>query len=98
MSEHIDTNWFEKIPAPSEREVMKLITSLIGRRNYSEVLREEGSQGIHRLVIEIVGDDGDLVRYDYQELALDIFYFNSEGIAVGGSKVASFERGEWVLE
>ena len=100
---------FEKSPIPKEREVMKLIEGLIGEKPYTEVLRHEDSEGPYRLVIEVIGDDGDPVRYDYiragnfpegnpSETAIDIIYLNSDGDEVGGSKAASFIEGAWVME
>ncbi len=109
MSEKIPTSNFEKTPIPKEREVMKLIEGLIGEKTYTEVRRNEDEEGLYRLIIEVIGDDGDPVRYDYiragqfpegnpSETAIDIIYLNSEGGEVGGNKVASFNNGAWQLE
>ncbi|MBP9712042.1 MAG: hypothetical protein KBD55_03390 [Candidatus Pacebacteria bacterium] len=103
------TSNFEKSPIPKEREVMKLIESLIGERPYTEVIRREDEEGPYRLVIEVIGDDGDLVRYDFiragqfaegnsSETAIDVIYLNSEGDEVGGSCAAKYVNGAWVRE
>jgi hypothetical protein len=103
------TSNFEKSPIPKEREVMKLIESLIGERPYTEVIRREDEEGPYRLVIEVIGDDGDPVRYDFiragqfaegnsSETAIDIIYLNSDGDEVGGSCAAKYVNGAWVRE
>ncbi len=109
MSEKIPMSSFEKTPIPKEREVMKLIEGFIGEKPYTEVIRREDEEGLYRLVIEVIGDDGDPVRYDYiragqflegnpSETAIDIIYLNSDGNEVVGSKAASFNNGAWQLE
>lgn len=109
MNEKIPTSNFEKLPIPKEREVMKLIEGFIGEKTYTEVIRNEDEEGLYRLVIEVIGDDGDPVRYDYiragqfpegnpSETAIDIIYLDSDGNEVGGKKAASFVNGSWDME
>lgn len=109
MNEIIPTSNFEKSPIPKEREVMKLIEGLIGEKPYTEVIRNEDEEGLYRLVIEVIGDDGDPVRYDFiragqfpegnpSETAIDIVYLDNEGNEVGGKKAASFVDGDWKME
>lgn len=100
-------NSAENISIPREGEVMRLIEGEIGEKQYIEIIRREDENGLYRLVVEVVGDDGDPVRYDYiragefaennsSETALDIIYLDSDGNEVGGDCVAKYVDGEWV--
>ena len=103
-------NSAENIPVPREGEVIRLIESLIGEKSYVEVMRREDLEGqLYRLVVEVIGDDGDPVRYDYiragqflegnpSQTALDIIYLDSDGNEVGGSCAAKYLNGAWVRE
>src|SRR3989344_7261924 len=61
---------------------------------------------LYRLVVEVIGDDGDPVRYDYvragqfadsksSQTAIDIIYLNSDGDEVGGDCAAKYVNGNW---
>lgn len=106
MNENIDNN--EKMPVPNEREVINLIEGIIGEKPYTEIKKLEDESGLlYRLVIEVVGDDGDPVRYDYMragnfseeissETALDVIYLDGDGNVVGGDCVSKYIDGAWV--
>ncbi len=108
MSENFDS--LEKIPVPREGEVMRLIEGIIGEKPYREVIRKEDEEGrLYRLVVEVIGDDGDPVRYDYiragqfpdsksSQTAIDVIYLNSDGDEVGGDCAAKLIDGVWVRE
>ncbi len=108
MIESTDSN--ERIPVPREGEVVRLIESIIGDKPYTEVIRHEDEEGkLYRLVVEVIGDDGLPVRYDYvregkfaennsSQTALDIIYLDSDGNEVGGSCAAKYINGVWVKE
>lgn len=108
MTENINSS--EQIPVPREGEVMRLIEGIIGEKLFTEILRREDENGLlYRLVLEVVGDDGDPVRYDYiragqfpegnpSETAIDIIYLNSDGDEVGGNCAAKYVNGVWVKE
>jgi hypothetical protein len=108
MPENFDSR--EKIPVPREGEVMRLIEGIVGEKPYTEVLRREDEEGqLYRLVVEVIGDDGDPVRYDYvragqfedsksSQTAIDVIYLNSDGDEVGGDCAARYINGTWVKE
>jgi hypothetical protein len=78
---------------------------MVGDKPYTEVIRKENSEGqLYRLVIEVIGDDGDPVRYDYilagadsnsSQTAIDVIYLNSDGDEVGGDCAAKYVDGQW---
>jgi hypothetical protein len=109
MNEKTPGGNFEKSPIPNEREVLNLMEGLIGEKTYTEVIRREDEEGLYRLLIEVIGDDGDPVRYDFiragqfpegntSETAIDIIYLDNEGNEVGGKKAASFVNGTWIMD
>lgn len=86
-----------------------MIEGVIGEKSYSEIRREEDGEGLYRLIVEVIGDDGNPIHYDYvragefpegkiSDTAIDIIYLDNEGNDVGGSKLASFKEGEWKME
>lgn len=108
MNEKFDSS--EQIPVPREGEVVRLIESIIGEKPYTEILKREGEDGLLcRLIVEVIGDDGDPVRYDYiragqfaedksSQTAVDVIYLNSDGDEVGGGCAARYINGVWVRE
>lgn len=99
----------EKERVPSEREVMNQIEKFIGNKPFTEIRRNKDEAGVYRLIIEVIGDDGDPVRYDYvragdfpegniSETAIDAIYFDADGNEVGGEAKAKFVEGKWVEE
>ncbi|OGG69901.1 hypothetical protein A3I99_00830 [Candidatus Kaiserbacteria bacterium RIFCSPLOWO2_02_FULL_45_11b] len=99
----------EKTPIPREGEIMRVIEVLAGEKPFTEIIRREDENGLYRLVVEIIGDDGDPVRFDYvragefaegkvSQTAIDIIYLNSDGDEVGGSCAAKYIDGAWVSE
>lgn len=102
-------NSSEQIPVPQEGEIIRLIEGFTGGKPYTEVIRYEDEKGPYRLVVEVIGDDGDPVRYDYvragqfgksnpSETAIDIIYLNSDRDEVGGSCAARYVNGVWQKE
>lgn len=103
-------NNLENSLIPGEGEVIRLIDEIIGEKPFTEILKREDENGLlYRLVVEVIGDDGDTVRYDYiragqhpegdpSETAIDVIYLNSEGVAVGGGCVAKYVDGVSVKE
>jgi len=108
MSERFNSQ--ESFPAPREGEVMRRIESIIGEKPYREVLRREDESGlVYRLIVEVTGEDGDPVRYDYiragnfpegnpSQTAIDVIYLNQDGDEVGGDCVARYVNGVWVSQ
>lgn len=107
MPENIPTNNPEVERAPSECEVMNLIEKFIGGKPFTELMRSEDETGLSRLVVEVIGNDGDPVRYDYMraghypkgkilETAIDVIYLDADGNEVGGESKAKFINGNWV--
>ena len=99
----------EREKVPSEREVINQIEKFIGNRSFTEVRKEEDEAGLRRLIIEIIGDDGDPVRYDYvragtflegniSETAIDAIYLDANGDEIGGEPKAKFVNGLWAEE
>jgi len=99
----------EKTPIPREGEVVRFIERLAGEKPYTEIIRREDENGLYRLVVEIIGDDGDPVRFDFvragdfaegkiSQTAIDIIYLNSDGDEVGGSCAARYIDGAWASE
>lgn len=93
----------------NEREICNTIETLIGGKEYQETLRYEDESGVYRLVVEVIGDDGDPVQYDYvragnfpnsksKETAIDIVNLDSDRNPVGGMKAGSFIGGIWTPE
>lgn len=107
MSENFGRS--ERTPVPREGEIMRVIEQLARGKSCREIIRHEDEKGLYRLIMEITGDDGDPVRFDFvragdypegqvSQTAIDIIYLNSFGDEVGGNCAARYINGAWIGE
>ncbi len=96
----------EYIPTPEE--VRSLFEQLVGEKKYEEVRKLEDEQGLYLWEIAIIGEDGNRVEYAYIRKGLyhqgsdpytsiHIYFYDSEGVPIGGYPVAKLINGKWKL-
>lgn len=93
---------------PTHEEVIAVVEELLEGLAYKEVRMLEDEQGVYLLDCRVEGEDG-YTEYLYlregrypdheeaSETAIHATYFDVEDNPVGGTSVAKYRKGEWVL-
>ncbi|MEY3783882.1 MAG: hypothetical protein RLZZ230_204 [Candidatus Parcubacteria bacterium] len=103
----------EKFPNPSEAEVLGIIDGYLEGKDSTVTRRLEDAEGLYTLFVQTVGEDGELVQYEYvrknnqgekypdgsfsKDTKIDIIFFMGD-MPVGGDSLAKFENGVWEAE
>lgn len=96
----------ERIPTPEE--VRSIFERLIGREKYETVRTLEDEKGLYLWEVTVPEKYGGYKEYGYMrkgrhaegqisDAAIHVAFFNKDGVPVGGTSVAKYVEGEWVL-
>lgn len=107
MNEHIPTNENGAEKILNEREVLNLFDEMVGGE-YEIIRSSEDAEGLLVLEVRTVGEDGEMVQYDYvrknhdpqnfaTETAISVQYFIGD-MPVSGQTLKRLRGGVWVPE
>lgn len=97
----------QKEHVPTLEEVVAVIEEMVGEKEYREDRKLEDEKGVYLLELVINEEDGTKTEYSYRRkgknsagdalsCVINVTYYDTDGMPVGGRSVADFIEGKWI--